>query len=400
MSVPEMNEFGCSADFDENRSGNSDNESGFETQGDGDIAKDGKSDKESDTTKPRRQKLRFSDDLYTPMWVRNTGQLKEGFCDTCSPGKWLQLKNSAYWYHKQFYHGISSVSGKPFVKPLQICQTSNDTVEGLCHQCHQWIVIATSKRQNSVLWFRHAHKCHVYHKPKTVEKPVSSLSSTDMNNTFSSNENKMNDLSVGFSLSSYTPAPSQLLFGESTSKSEKTQPNIAVNSFRADKSGSIIDDYCSLGTTQAPVPHNSTENTYYSKIKSESVASNNMLESSSQASSSQNMFTTADITTNQQHSRSTSFNGLQSPSDIQGLSNSMLGNDQTGLFDVLNQSSYQGTYSASSSNDSSFLNGTTGLLHQPDMSANLLLSTASSSENLPIECQDNPFNVLDLSNIN
>ncbi|ORX63252.1 hypothetical protein BCR32DRAFT_298498 [Anaeromyces robustus] len=40
------------------------------------------------------------------------------FCDQCNPGRWLQLKNSAYWYHKQFFHGISSVSGKPFHPPL------------------------------------------------------------------------------------------------------------------------------------------------------------------------------------------------------------------------------------------------------------------------------------------
>ncbi|ORX71431.1 hypothetical protein DL89DRAFT_266429 [Linderina pennispora] len=100
--------------------------------------------------RPRRQKLRFHDDLYTPMW---------GFCDTCAPGKWLQLKNSAYWYHKQFFHGISSVSGRPFVRPLQARHFDADIIEGLCHQCRQW-------RRNSVLWFRHAHKCHVYHKPK------------------------------------------------------------------------------------------------------------------------------------------------------------------------------------------------------------------------------------------
>ncbi|KAJ1657436.1 hypothetical protein GGF38_004404, partial [Coemansia sp. RSA 25] len=73
----------------------------------------------STKAQPRRQKVRFSDDMYTPMWVRNNGQQKEGFCDTCAPGKWLQLKNSAFWYHKQFFHGISSVSGRPFIRPLQ-----------------------------------------------------------------------------------------------------------------------------------------------------------------------------------------------------------------------------------------------------------------------------------------
>jgi hypothetical protein len=46
---------------------------------------------------PRRQKLRYTGDNYTPKWVRYTGHLKEGYCDSCNPGKWLQLKNSAYW---------------------------------------------------------------------------------------------------------------------------------------------------------------------------------------------------------------------------------------------------------------------------------------------------------------
>lgn len=45
----------------------------------------------------RKQKLRYEGDQYTPQWVRNVGQAKEGFCDTCVPGKWLQLKNSAFW---------------------------------------------------------------------------------------------------------------------------------------------------------------------------------------------------------------------------------------------------------------------------------------------------------------
>ena len=46
---------------------------------------------------PRRQKLRYEGDHYTPKWVRYTGHLKEGYCESCDPGKWLQLKNSAYW---------------------------------------------------------------------------------------------------------------------------------------------------------------------------------------------------------------------------------------------------------------------------------------------------------------
>ncbi|CAO3623189.1 unnamed protein product [Cunninghamella echinulata] len=118
--------------------------------------------------RPRRQKLRFDGDMYTPKWVRFNGQAKEGLCDTCQPGRWLQLKNSAYWYHKQFYHGISSVSGAEFVQPIETRWVDQDLVEGLCHQCHQWVAVSNVKRKNSVLWFRHAHKCHVYHKPKNA----------------------------------------------------------------------------------------------------------------------------------------------------------------------------------------------------------------------------------------
>ncbi|KAI8065507.1 hypothetical protein BC940DRAFT_304279 [Gongronella butleri] len=116
--------------------------------------------------RPRRQKVRYSGDLYTPKWVRFNGQQKEGLCDTCKPGKWLQLKNSAYWYHKQFFHGISSVSGKEFIQPVETRWVDQEIVEGLCHQCHHWVSVSNVKRKNSVLWFRHAHKCHLYHKPK------------------------------------------------------------------------------------------------------------------------------------------------------------------------------------------------------------------------------------------
>ncbi|KAL0092476.1 hypothetical protein J3Q64DRAFT_1633591 [Phycomyces blakesleeanus] len=103
--------------------------------------------------RPRRQKLRYVGDLYTPQWVRYNGQAKEGLCDTCKPGRWLQLKNSAFWYHKQFFHGISSVSGKEFMQPLETRWVDQDLVEGLCHQCHQWVSVSN---------------CHVYHKPKSA----------------------------------------------------------------------------------------------------------------------------------------------------------------------------------------------------------------------------------------
>ncbi|KAJ3127123.1 hypothetical protein HK101_005633, partial [Irineochytrium annulatum] len=47
--------------------------------------------------RPRRQRFRFEGDLYNPLWVRFDGGLKEGLCEQCpKPGRWLQLKNSAY----------------------------------------------------------------------------------------------------------------------------------------------------------------------------------------------------------------------------------------------------------------------------------------------------------------
>lgn len=61
-------------------------------------------------------------------------------------------------YHKQFYHGISSVSGKEFVQPVETRWVDQDLVEGLCHQCHTWVAVSNVKRKNSVLWYRHAHK--------------------------------------------------------------------------------------------------------------------------------------------------------------------------------------------------------------------------------------------------
>ena len=61
-------------------------------------------------------------------------------------------------YHKQFFHGISSVSGRPFIQPVETRWVDQDLVEGLCHQCGQWVAVSNVKRKNSVLWYRHAHK--------------------------------------------------------------------------------------------------------------------------------------------------------------------------------------------------------------------------------------------------
>lgn len=124
---------------------------------------------------PRQQQLRFKDDQYSPKWVRYSGQLKEGYCDTCPEGRWLQLKNSAYWYHKQFYHGISSVTGRPFAEPLEQRVGPDGVLQGLCHQCICFVPICNGrKRRNSLLWYKHAHKVRVVIQPKPIYLTLSS----------------------------------------------------------------------------------------------------------------------------------------------------------------------------------------------------------------------------------
>ncbi|KAK2666218.1 Transcription regulator Rua1, C-terminal [Fusarium oxysporum f. sp. vasinfectum] len=66
---------------------------------------------------PREQELRCEGDLYTPRWVRGHGNKREGWCGICKPGRWLELKNSAFWYDKQFSHGISAATGSSFQEP-------------------------------------------------------------------------------------------------------------------------------------------------------------------------------------------------------------------------------------------------------------------------------------------
>ncbi|KAJ3275021.1 hypothetical protein HDV01_001527 [Terramyces sp. JEL0728] len=125
----------------------------------------------------RAQDLKFDTDLYTPKMVRNTGSKKEGFCELCKPGRWLQLKNSAFWYHKQFTHGISSISCQPFTNPIEIrtvwCSSGPNTnvdetqvavfllTEGLCHRCHSWEPLYRNKKRfaHSFISYEEAIKC-------------------------------------------------------------------------------------------------------------------------------------------------------------------------------------------------------------------------------------------------
>jgi len=108
---------------------------------------------------PRSQELRFEGDLYTPKYVRGHGNKREGWCGICKPGRWLVLKNSAYWYDKSFTHGISAATGLPFEGPKESRRMSGnpDVWEGLCGSCGEWIALISSKKKGTT-WFRHAYK--------------------------------------------------------------------------------------------------------------------------------------------------------------------------------------------------------------------------------------------------
>lgn len=112
---------------------------------------------------PHEQELRFDGDLYTPRWVRGHGNKREGWCGICKPGRWLVLKNSAFWYDKSFTHGISAATGSPFQEPQETRRMDGnpDVWEGLCGSCNEWVALVSSKKKGTT-WFRHAYKVSTF----------------------------------------------------------------------------------------------------------------------------------------------------------------------------------------------------------------------------------------------
>ncbi|KAH8692808.1 hypothetical protein BGW36DRAFT_410007 [Talaromyces proteolyticus] len=136
---------------------------------------------------PHEQDLRFDNDLYTPRWVRGHGNKREGWCGICKPGRWLVLKNSAFWYDKSFSHGVSAATGQAFEAPREIrraegehhstnsSSNKEDMWEGLCGSCGEWIPLISSKKKGTT-WFRHAYKCQSRSRDKDKHRIESTVS--------------------------------------------------------------------------------------------------------------------------------------------------------------------------------------------------------------------------------
>lgn len=130
---------------------------------------------------------RWEGDLYTPRWQRGVGDSKEGLCPLCEEEVWLRIKQSSYWYHMNYHHGISATTGKPYDPPAdfeveRLARTGVDEavirLSGLCSKCHEWVTISTKhldedERQlacpledlidipsvNLMTWYRHSQRC-------------------------------------------------------------------------------------------------------------------------------------------------------------------------------------------------------------------------------------------------
>ncbi|EIM85150.1 uncharacterized protein STEHIDRAFT_148337 [Stereum hirsutum FP-91666 SS1] len=124
---------------------------------------------------------RHPSDLYTPRFVRGRGKDKVGLCPICcesvqrgGEGKkvWLAMKVSAFNYHMQYYHGISSASTQPFSPPLAFRVVArvaaknekSEIEEGKCHKCKKWIPLEsirdTELKVKELFWWKHAATCH------------------------------------------------------------------------------------------------------------------------------------------------------------------------------------------------------------------------------------------------
>lgn len=132
---------------------------------------------------------RWEGDLYTPQLQRGKGDWKEGYCSLCKPGIWLRIKQSSYWYHMNYHHGINAATGKSYDPPSDYrleriaCSENGGNgsvllrVNGVCGVCGTEVAISSKyleEEENTeefedivdmqtlslMAWYKHAQRCH------------------------------------------------------------------------------------------------------------------------------------------------------------------------------------------------------------------------------------------------
>lgn len=136
---------------------------------------------------------RWEGDLYTPRLQRGKGDSKEGYCSLCTPGIWLRIKQSSYWYHMNYHHGINASTGSSYDPPTDFqveripCSGEEGEgssvllrVNGVCGVCGTEVAISSKylgeeemgveearldelidlQSLNLMSWYKHAQRCH------------------------------------------------------------------------------------------------------------------------------------------------------------------------------------------------------------------------------------------------
>ena len=107
--------------------------------------------------RPQKQFPRFDGDLYWPPMIRGPeDSVQEGWCGMCpAPGRWLPL-DGAFQDDKDFNHGVSAVTGKPFDEPKEVRRMKEDPSIwwGLCDTCGEWVELLGSNQETA--WFVHS----------------------------------------------------------------------------------------------------------------------------------------------------------------------------------------------------------------------------------------------------
>ncbi|KAK3055657.1 hypothetical protein LTR09_003578 [Extremus antarcticus] len=105
----------------------------------------------------QQQRPRFDGDQYTALFVRGQGIDRAGWCGYCS--SWHKMKDSAFWYHIHYSHGISCTTGHPFRPPndVQWSDKSNG-FKVQCPTCNEWMNAGSGDRARTS-YFGHAYKC-------------------------------------------------------------------------------------------------------------------------------------------------------------------------------------------------------------------------------------------------